>query len=338
MKWKHRITILAAIALALGLAVAWFSLHREGSRTEPGTEPSATVSQEEGKPKSLVMALDDPLDSACGKLALTFKENVETMSEGTLTIDIYENRLLGTTVELLGTVGDDANAADIILVPVSDLSEAGCHNTTEILEPYRFEGHDAFLKWTVSKEAATLLEDPEKSGLGVTGLFFTEGGFRYLFLRENSRDVKNKKIAAEAGNQGEAYVSQIGGEYVYMPSIDIKAAILDGNLDGAEQSLQFYRENLLWESAPYIAADCHMPSIYEAAITLEAAGELSGEELDILKTAGKRAVEASIKDIKQEEESMMDEFAGYGAKTVKLKNKIGLAYMTKRRKNEKRVS
>ena len=80
----------------------------------------------------------------------------------------------------------------------------------------------------------------------------------------------------------------IGGVYDYLPSVDIKEAIVNGSLDGVEQDLIFYQENALWEAAPCIVADSHLASPCEVVIKLDAAEKLTAKELDLLKRQGKR--------------------------------------------------
>ena len=66
-------------------------------------------------------------------------------------------------------------------------------------------------------------------------------------------------------------------------------------------------------------ADSHLVSPCEALIKLGSVEKLSAEELDILKEAGKTAVEAFTEKLRQEEKDMLDEFTGHGAEVVKLK-------------------
>ncbi len=325
MKRKQRCLIWMIAVLALCAVIAGIALFKENKRTDPGGAEPGTVEEsiqaavtDDGK-KTLVMAVEVPLDAPYGKLALAYKENVEEMSGGSLAIDIYENGLLGFGAELIRSIGDASNAADIMLVPIHDLADAGCEDTGKLLEPYCFDGHGGFLKWTSSREAETLLTEPEKRGLGARGLFFAEDGFNHLFLKEDSGSVKGRQIAAEANEASAKYVDRIGGIYDYLPSVDIKDALKDGILDGVERDCRFYQENDLWEEAPYIVMDSHLTSPCEALIKLDSAEKLSAEEMDILKEAGKKAVESFTEAAMQEEKSMLDEFMGHGAKIVNLK-------------------
>ncbi|WP_251500685.1 TRAP transporter substrate-binding protein [Otoolea muris] len=332
MKRKQKRQIGISVILILCMVIAGLVLAKRNWGTDPGrTEPGYPGERESSLPeepggysrtevkKTLVMAVEAPLDAPYGKLAMAYKENVEEMSGGSLSIDIYENGLLGRSAELISSIGDGSNAVDIMLAPVRDLADAGCPDTGKLLEPYSFDGHAGFLKWASSREAETLLEEPEKTGLGARGLFFAEDGFSHLFLKENRMSVRGKRVAGEANDESAEYVDRIGGIYDYLPSVDIRDALLSGTLDGVERDCRFYQENALWEAAPYIVADSHLVSPCEALIKLGSVEKLSAEELDILKEAGKTAVEAFTEKLRQEEKDMLDEFTGHGAEVVKLK-------------------
>lgn len=322
MRRKTRILAYLAVIAILCAVIAALSFAKRGRGTEGPAEESSNATEsttaDDGK-KTLVMAVEVPLDAPYGELAAAYKENVESMSGGALSIEIYENGLLGFGEELLRSIGEDSNAADIMLVPIRDLADAGCTETGKLLEPYSFDGHDGFLTWAASKDAQALLLEPKDRGVGVTGLFFAEDGFRHLFLRENGDGIRGKRIAGGADEENAAYVEGIGGVYDYLPSVDIKDAFVNGSLDGVEQDLTFYQENALWETAPCIVADSHLASPCEAVIKLDTAEKLTAKELELLKKAGEEAVETFTRELKAEDHAMLDEFTGHGARTEKLK-------------------
>lgn len=324
-KRNTRILAYLAVVVILCIVIAVLVFLKKDKGMQPGGSAETAVTQEGGSEnpgigkKTLVMAVEVPLDAPYGKLATAYKENVETMSEGTLSIDIYENGLLGLSDEFLNSISEDTNAADIMLVPLQSLADTGCTETGKLLEPYSFDGHSGFLRWAVSKDAQAILTEPKNRGVGVTGLFFAENGFSHLFLKENGGSIKGKRIAGGADEENAAYVDGIGGEYDYIPSVDIKAALLDGSLDGAEQTLSFYKENELWEAAPCIVADSHLAYPCEAVIKLDTVEGLTEGELNVLKRAGEEAVKSFTQEMETEEKAMLEELEGYGASQVKLK-------------------
>lgn len=322
MRRKTRILAYLAVIAILCAVVAALSFAKRGRGTEGPAKESSSAAEstvsDDGK-KTLVMAVEVPLDAPYGKLAAAYKENVESMSGGALSIEIYENGLLGFGEELLRSIGEDSNAADIMLIPIQDLADAGCTETGKLLEPYSFDGHDGFLTWAASKDAQALLLEPKDRGVGATGLFFAEDGFRHLFLRENGDGIQGKRIAGGADEENAAYVEGIGGVYDYLPSVDIKEAIVNGRLDGVEQDLTFYQENALWEAAPYIVTDSHLASPCEAVIKLDSAEKLTAKEIEILKSAGEETVKVFIKDQESNDKAMLDEVTRHGVEVVKLK-------------------
>lgn len=322
MRRKMRILVYLAVIAILCAAIATLAFTRKNTGTGDPTQGSNSAAEstvaDDGK-KTLVMAVEVPLDAPYGKLAVAYKESVEAMSGGALSIEIYENGLLGFGEELLRSIGEDSNAADIMLVPIRDLADAGCTETGKLLKPYSFDGHDGFLTWAASKDAQDLLLEPKDRGVGATGLFFAEDGFRHLFLRENGDGIRGKRIAGGADEENAAYVEGIGGVYDYLPSVDIKEAIVNGRLDGVEQDLTFYQENALWEATSYIVTDSHLASPCEAVIKLDAAEKLTAKELELLKKAGEEAVKTFTRELEAEDHAMLDEFSGHGVEVVKLK-------------------
>jgi len=324
MSRKKRIFLWVTVILVLCMGIAGLAVFQNSRTVNPGGKEPGNLIQDGpdsvlvDNTKKLVMAVDVPLDASYGKLATAYKENVEEMSGGDLSIDIYENGLLGTTAELISSIDDDTNAADIMLVPLYELADTGCEDTAKLLQPYAFDGHDGFLKWYASKDAVVLLDESEKRGIGAKGLFFAEDGFNHLFLNEDS-SIKDKKIAGEASEASESYINQIGGVYEYLPSIDIKTALLDGTLDGVERDCSFYKETELWDAAPYIVTDSHLASPCEALIKLSTAEKLTKGEMDILKKAGEKTVKEFTETLSQEEKSMLKEFEEHGAQVVKLR-------------------
>lgn len=322
MRRKTRILAYLAVVAILCAAIATLAFTRKntgaGDPTQESNSAAESTVADDGK-KTLVMAVEVPLDAPYGKLAVAYKENVEVMSGGVLSIDIYENGLLGFGEELLRSIGEDSNAADIMLVPIRDLADAGCTETGKLLEPYSFDGHDGFLTWAASKDAQALLLEPKDRGVGATGLFFAEDGFRHLFLKENGEGIQGKRIAGGADEENAAYVQGIGGVYDYLPSVDIKEAIVNGRLDGVEQDLTFYQENALWEATPFIVTDSHLASPCEAVIKLDAVEKLAANELELLKKAGEEAVKTFTRELEAEDHAMLDEFTGHGVEVVKLK-------------------
>ena len=121
----------------------------------------------------------------------------------------------------------------------------------------------------VIQGSKALLEEPEKDGLGMTGLFMAEDGFGFLFFKDEVADSNDKRISSETNSYGDLYIENIGGICKYTPSIDLTDALLEGQLDGVEWTLRMYKEYELWDAAPYIVEtgrlafpckDCQMPN------------------------------------------------------------------------------
>lgn len=263
------------------------------------------------------MAIDTPLDSNFGKLSLLYKEEVEQLSDGSLTIEIYENGILGSSEELISTIGNDANASDIILAPISVLAEAGCEQTSKIKT--LFANHKDFSTWAISKETEALFAEPNKCGVGAEGLFFCEDGFNRLFLADDNTPMQGKMIAGRASDSSRLYIESLGCIYTYLPAIDIKTAIEKGEIEGVERDYHFYKDNELWDETPYIVDGLHLVTPYEALIKISTLETLSSNDLLLLRKAGKNVITHFENMIAEEDASLENEFKDHGAVFAPLK-------------------
>lgn len=323
---KRKTLFLTAGILVVGAAIVGLALFREYERTAPTeknyplgpAETTEAAIDEAEATRTLILALDEPLDSPYGQLAQSYKEQVETMSDGTLKIEIFENGLLGHCCDLLATAGSSVSA-DILLAAAGDVAGAGCEEVTDLMEAGKFKGHNEFLKWASSKEAQTLLDEPEKDGLGMQGLFFAEDGFEYLFFRDAVTEVTNKTISPEGDDYSNAFVEEIGAVSTHMASIELKTALDDGSLDGVAWNLRLYASYELWDNAPYIAETNRLESPYMALIVQQTAEELTDKQLELLQKAGRSAVEEFTQTVTQSENKVLQAAGEHGAAMLDLK-------------------
>lgn len=323
---KRKTLFLIAAILVLGAAIVGLALFREYERTAPTeknyplgpAETTEAAIDEVEATRTLILAFDDSLDSPYGQLAQLYKEQVETMSDGQLKIEIFENGLLGRCYDMLANAGSGISA-DLLLTAASDVADAGCTEVADLMDAGKFKGHNEFLKWASSKAAQTLLDNPEKDGLGMRGLFFAEDGFEYLFFRDAVTETKDKTISPEGDDYCYEFVEQLGAVAQHTPSIDLKADLDEGTLDGVAWSLRLYASYELWDSAPYIAETNRLESPYMALITQQAAEDLTDKQLELLQKAGRNAVEQFTQTVSQTENDVLKEAGEHGASVLNLK-------------------
>ncbi len=146
MKMISRRSFLAASA-ALGAAgVLTACGGGSSSSTAAGTASSAAGAASgdaSADPAvTLVYAEVNPLDTIVGQTASYFKEQVESLSGGSITIDLQASGVLGSENDVLDNILAGGDTIDLSRISAFALTSYGCQKSMLLSLPYTFVSRD----------------------------------------------------------------------------------------------------------------------------------------------------------------------------------------------------
>jgi predicted small lipoprotein YifL len=196
---KTLFTIL--ICLVMIFSITACSLQSPTQPTTPAqtdtpktTQPDTKSSQPE---VTLVYAEVNPLDSIVGKMAVKFKEKIEELSGGKMTLDIQHSGVLGAENDVLDTMLGGGGTVDMSRISAFSLTSYGGEKSKLLALPFTFVSREHFWNFANSDLAPEFLLEPHENGSGVRGLFYGEEGFRHFFSSKDingMEDLKGMKI------------------------------------------------------------------------------------------------------------------------------------------------
>lgn len=242
---------------------------------------------------TLVMAEVNPRESFVGNVDAAFAEKVQTLSGGTITVD----------VQYAGALGNEKQVMQIIVEKDSVIQLARCTanlstygkdiplRSSLLSIPYTFRDDAHFWAFANSITAAELLDEPYLKGLGVKGLFYGQEGRRHFFSTrkiESPADLAGKKIRV-TGTILQHLATAVHAEPVDVPFTDLYAALATGTVEVAEQPISNYHANAFHKVAPYMVFDGHMIGAFNVIINAACWDSLSKKQQEILKEASQYA-------------------------------------------------
>lgn len=250
--------------------------------TEP-PEPSVT----------LVYADVNPLDgTVTGETAKAFKEKVEALTNGSVTVELQGSGIMGSVVDVLGNILSGDNSVDIVRCSATALYPYGCDKAILLNLPYTFESDAHFWKFANSSLAREMLDEPQSVGLPFRGICYGEEGFRHFFFRNavgGIEDLNGLKIRVSADSIMTGMVLDLGAIATAASFSELYFALQSGVFDGAEQPTLNYLSNSFWEVAPWLLQDGHTVGAFQILITDNAWEKLSKKQQKAVMTAGKYA-------------------------------------------------
>lgn len=304
-------------ALFMAAALAVTMLAGCGKSSDNGTTGTDTpaVENEEGTSEGgtelaadsviLTYAEVNSADSLDGKVAAFFKEKVEELSGGTVSIDIQASGVLGTENDILDGMTTNSGTVDLCRISIFDLNNYGCSKASLMGLPFIWESRDHYWKFTETDLAQEILDEPSVNGLGIQGLFYMEEGFRnYFFVKEVSgiEDLKGRKIRVSSDPILTQMTDLLGASATVVNFNELYSSLQSGVVDGGDQPTALYESNAFHEVAPYLLKDQHTLSASEVVMSEASMEKLTEEQMNALKEAG-ALTSAYCKEISAQEEA-----------------------------------
>lgn len=302
---KKLLCIALALTMVLGLAIT--------AHADVASDPKVT----------LVMAEVNPLDTIVGQTDSFFKEKVEELSGGSITIDLQASGVLGSENDVLDAIANYDNSIDISRISAFALTTYGCQKASLLSIPYTWTGRDHYWAFVNSDLAAEFLAEPQEIGLPLRGIFYGEEGFRHFFTRTpvtGIKDLSGMKLRVSNDPVMVGMVNGLGASATPIAFGELYSALQTGVVDGAEQPIANYKSNAFPEVANNLILDGHTLGAIQVVITDSAWEKLTADQQAVIMEAGKLAQEFNRSLSQDAENKVLDELKAEGCNVVEVDN------------------
>lgn len=330
MKKISRRSFLAASA-ALGAAGVLTACGGGSSSSTAASTAASTASggaasgDAASDPKvTLVYAEVNPLDTIVGQTASYFKEQVESLSGGSITIDLQASGVLGSENDVLDNILAGGDTIDLSRISAFALTSYGCKKSMLLSLPYTFVSRDHWWNFANSDLAPEFLNEPQELGLPVRGVFYGEEGFRHFFTVEpvaGIEDLAGMKLRVSNDPVMNGLVEGLGATPTVVSFNELYSALQTGVVDGAEQPIANYASNAFPEVANNLILDGHTLGAVQVVITDNAWNKLTANQQNVIMEAGKAAQEFNAGLSEDEENRVLEELKAEGCNVVDVPDK-----------------
>jgi len=280
----------------------------------------------------LVYAEVNPLDSIVGKTGVYFKEQVEKLSDGTVTIDIQASGVLGSENDVLDSILGGGTSIDMSRISAFALTSYGAEKSKLLSIPFTFENRAHFWAFANSDLAPEFLNEPQEIGLPIRGVFYGEEGFRHFFAAKHigsMKDLAGMKLRVSNDPVMTGMVKGLGASPTVVSFGELYSALQTGVVDGAEQPIANYKANAFHEVAPNLILNGHTLGAIQVVITDTAWGKLSERQREAIMEAGKLAQAYNAEISENAENEVLAELKAEGVNVVDVADKAPWANATK---------
>lgn len=289
-----------------------------------GQKESTAAAPAGEKNVKLVYAEVNPLDTIVGKTGLYFKEQVEKLSDGTVTIDVQASGVLGSENDVLDSILGGATSIDMSRISAFALTSYGAEKSKLLSIPFTFENRAHFWAFANSELAPEFLSEPQTIGLPIRGVFYGEEGFRHFFTKnkvEKMSDLKGMKLRVSNDPVMNGMVKGLGASPTVVSFGELYSALQTGVVDGAEQPIANYKSNAFPEVAPNMILDGHTLGAIQVIITDNAWNKLSEKQRNAIMEAGKLAQAYNAQISENAENEVLASLKKAGVNIVEVTNK-----------------
>lgn len=283
----------AGICLAAAGCLAIFAAYLIRKTAEPeATEAAEALDWQSPMKKDgcvlLRLANNQKPDHPASKACDYFAQLVEERTEGRIKIQVYHSAVLGSEAETVKEV--EYGSIDMARVSIALLT--GYNQELLALQmPYLYRDDDHMWQVLESSIGESYLSSMEERG--IAGLCWYEAGARsfYTSSREikNRSDLKDLRIRVQESAFMMDVVDSLGAISVDMPYENVREALKNGEIDGAENNFPSYVSAGHYLEAPYIILDEHVRIPEMVVMNLNVQKQLSMEEQAIIRQAARES-------------------------------------------------
>ena len=273
---------------------------------------------------TLVYAEVNPLDTIVGQTASYFKEQVEELSGGSITIDLQASGVLGSENDVLDNILAGGDTIDLSRISAFALTSYGCKKSMLLSLPYTFVSREHWWNFANSDLAPDFLNEPQELGLPVRGIFYGEEGFRHFFTVDpvaGIADLAGMKLRVSNDPVMNGLVEGLGASPTVVSFNELYSALQTGVVDGAEQPIANYASNAFPEVANNLILDGHTLGAVQVVITDNAWNKLTANQQNAIMEAGKAAQEFNAGLSEDEENRVLEELKADGCNVVEVPDK-----------------
>ena len=236
------------------------------------------------------LATASPEDTVTQIYAEKFAEEVETMSDGRIKIQVYANSTLGGDRELLESCKD----GDIPFVVQNTAPQVTFMPDLAIFDvPCAFENLDECRKVLDDAEFSSLISSVYENG-GYQLLGIADQGFRVMSTNKPVKgieDFKGQKIRTMENPFHLAFWKSIGANPTPMSFAEVYIGLQQHTIDAQENPYEVIVSNRLYEQQDYVVETNHLPHLITLIMNDEFFKDMPAEDQEIMKKAAAVATE-----------------------------------------------
>lgn len=284
VKRKHLLLV------SLVLALAMFASACSSGSGSTGDNSSAPANTSSGEVKVLKLGHQAPAGTVYDDLAVAFKENIESRTDGRFEIDIYNGGQLGGDRELMEAL--QVGNVEFNILTASDMGMFAPEMEVQDL-PYLFENWDQVFKFLESEAALDFYALSDEAGIKT--LSFMPRGFRHITNNagpiNTPDDMAGKKMrVAESAIYVDTFEA-FGANALALAWGEVFTALQQGTVDGHENTIVTIRDYKINEVQDYLSMTGHMFGFGAITVNPDFFDGLSPEDKEIFQQA---ATDAAI--------------------------------------------
>lgn len=250
--------------------------------------------------------------TAAKDAAIKFKELAYEYSDGSITVDVFQDNQLGDDK----SVFESAQIGDIDIVAASTSSLSSMYKDYYLFDtPYLFLNAQEVYDVGFAGKAGNKIADGVES-MNLKALSMWENGFRNYTNNDKEiklpKDVKGMKIRTMENEVHLKAWSELGANPTPMAFSELFTALQQGTVDGQENPIGIIKSNRFYEVQKYITLTEHVYTPYCIVMNEKKYDSLTDKQKEALERAMKEATEYQIAESNKADKQAIDEMKEYG--------------------------